>query len=259
MADKFRKTVNWKTPGQSYFASDSEAKLPLPEEGPPPADESGAMRCTVKAGLEIETGYIGLVVGMTGTGKSWLIKDIVQHNHKKFDVVMLMCPAWDAPRRAPNYAWLSPRFKKSPSSDKELIEEMDKILAWTKKHPGKEVLIVIDDCQGLCDVKSKAWSRIAVMTRHTGITILVAFQALQKTDTIFRDNSRYLFVTEVGGSSIPIISGITNRPKSEIIKIQELANKANKFNCVRYEMRGGQDPKIFLPPPAENFWLACRW
>lgn len=259
---KFVKSVKWVTPTTSYFAQrpreegEPEGKEEKAPSTPPIEEE---LRCSVKEGLNIDVGFIYMVCGQTGSGKSNLVKDIVQANYAKFDVVMLMCPDWDAPKRAPAYAWLHSRFKRSPKSDAELIAEIDAIDAWTKKHPGKEALVVLDDCQGLCDVKGKAWSRIAVMTRHSGLTVLVCFQALQKTDTIFRDQAQGLFLTDTSGSSIPIIATLTNKSKSEIIRLQEIALKNHKFNCLRIALRGGREAKIFLPPPAANFFLRCRW
>lgn len=256
-SDKFTKTINWVKPTRSYFSDDGETKgAETKAEGPLVEEE---YRCTVAEGLNIETGFIGTILGTTGTGKSGLVKNIVQANYKKFDVIMLMCPDWDTPKRAPNYTWLPRRFKRSPKDDADLNAEIDKILEWTKKHPGKEVLIILDDCQNKADVKGKFWSRVAVMTRHTGITVLVCFQVMQKTDTTFRDQSRYLWMMETGGGSIPIVSGIVNKTKTEIIKLQETARRADRWACVRFEMRGGCAPKIFVPPPAPNIYVKCRW
>jgi hypothetical protein len=255
--DRFAKTISWVKPTRSYFAEGGAAETKTAEPAEPLVEEE--YRCTVAEGLNIETGFIGIVLGTTGSGKSGMIKDLVHANYTKFDIIMLMCPEWDTPKRAPNYAWLPKRFKRSPQSEADLNAEIDKILEWTKKHPGKEVLVILDDCQSKADVKGKFWSRVAVMTRHTGITVLVCFQAMQKTDTIFRDQARYLWMMETGGGSIPIVSGIVNKTKTEVIKLQETARRANRWACVRFEMRGGCIPKIFVPPPAPNIFVKCRW
>lgn len=210
---------------------------------------------TPDKGFEIEEGYISVVVGVTGTGKTTLVRHLVHHNAHKFNCVWLLCP--EMSRGTPeDYDWLPQKYQQEPSDG-----AIDAILAEMAKHPGGKGLLVLDDCIGgeMSMRGGGIWKKLGATARKFGLTLLVCAQKLNELDKNIRDAARAFFVTNAGDSSkdtlYPLIQyGFTGGKKEKMDMINTCQGKDRhilRFNTINANVpiqifHSGEPPKFYL-------------
>lgn len=136
----------------------------------------------------INGGLVGFY-GVTGCGKSILLKEIVYKNQKKYPGgIYLMCKT----------ASLQPGYSYIPEANRmDRYSETFMINLWTKttqdyhQQKNKKILVIMDDF--IADpefIKSKIIKDYAIGARHIGITVIMLTQYFCSLANIIRTNMR---------------------------------------------------------------------
>jgi len=245
------KSVTWKQPSKSYF--DDEPVSRPPEEAREPSSDVPRTQ-----GLKIEPGTISIITGQQKSGKTNLVRQIVAENAKDYHTIHLMCPSVDDATDPNDYSWLAQRFiTKHPT-----VEKVERLIKFQQDHPNARMLLILDDCQSAegFDVKGPFWKRLGSISRKYRMSIIVLQQNLPGMDTNFRDNTRYVFVLNCRGNTMPILSGIVGESKGTITAIVEAAHKKDPWACIRFNCYAGVDKYwVFSPKKAPVFYTRCKY
>jgi hypothetical protein len=148
---------------------------------------------------EIPIPGITLFYGKTNSGKTNLIKVLLQENHPNFGAIFVFTGTIDA---SSDYNFMDKRFVYA--IDEKTDEKIRVILdnATISKQKYKEhTLIILDDCFNEKFHNSKLWDRLATC-RHNGLSIWVSTQHATKVSPILRENASLCFITKLSRDNL---------------------------------------------------------
>lgn len=156
------------------------------------------------------------VYGVSKSGKSYLIKNLISNIYDQFDcIIVITCSSG-------NYNYLK-KYKKFGVKSKELnaIDIVDKIKIILKKQVkhkenkrDNKVLIVFDDIAGLIPKKSDILINLNCAYRHYNCSLLFSYQMITDCDTSIRKNHEMVCIfktvnqTEVSNFRTAFLSNI---------------------------------------------------
>lgn len=207
--------------------------------------------CSPSEGFDIVDGFVYIIAGTTGTGKTTLLRNIVHHNSMKFNKIWLICPTLS--RTPKDYDWLPAAYK-----TEETAGMVEKVFEEMKAVKGMKGLLILDDVVGEMKLRgTDLWKKIGSTSRKYGITTLLLTQKLNETDTTVRDNTAGVFVTKIGKNSkdtlIPMIQGEWNGGNKEKLDFINAHQGKKDRHILRFNIGAGSDQpvQIFksLEPP----------
>ena len=136
------------------------------------------------------------LVGKRCSGKSFMLKHILQYEAHKFAKIFCICPTESINHF---YSDIIPANCIYESYSEEwgtqLIEKLTAVNSNKKPEEQKKVLLIIDDLIADLDFHhSKTLRNFYSRGRHYGIALLVTTQYLNSLPPLIRNNSDYVFV-----------------------------------------------------------------
>lgn len=157
-----------------------------------------------------------LFLGKTGSGKTFLMKKILNKNKKKFNRIIAFCPILND-----DYDFLDKKFV---IRDKEKLNDIiDRQYELKKNNMHKPLLIILDDFIGTIDLRhDDIFSKLATNGRHCNITVFYISQFLTKIPPVIRDNLGYLCILNISQASLDTLT-----------EYQDMYNKNDLFQLYR--------------------------
>lgn len=183
--------------------------------------------------LDIVNKTISLVA-KRGSGKSVLLKYLVQNSKNKFAKIFVVCPT-----ETVNHFY-SDLVDKSCIFDEwdeawcdDLIKKMTDINSGKPKEERKNILLILDDC--MSDTKfhnSKALQKLYTRGRHINIGLIATCQYLNSLPPICRNNADWCIVGQMNRASLGILADeylSGDLDKSEFMKLYNRSTKDYSF------------------------------
>ncbi len=142
-------------------------------------------------------------VAKRNSGKSVLLKYLVEHEKDQFDKIMVICPTESINRFYSNIVDEKCIFDAYDENwTEKLIQSLTKTNADTKPEERKKVLLIFDDILSDVDFHSSpAMKKIFTRGRHVGISIICTCQYLYQLPPICRSNVDYVLVGQMNNQS----------------------------------------------------------
>ena len=138
------------------------------------------------------------------SGKSVLLKQLVEQEKKLFDKIFIFCPTESINRFYKDIVDEKNLFEEySESWTEELISSLTKINADTVEKDRKKVLLIYDDILSDVDFHtSPAMKRIFTRgRRHIGLSIICTAQYLYQLPPICRNNCDFVLIGQMNNQS----------------------------------------------------------
>ena len=137
-----------------------------------------------------------LITGMTNSGKTHFVLDLLQNEYKnKFDHIIIVCPTFDYNRTYDRkFIFRDPDI--IPVVIEHKLNEVLGKLYNVYKDQKEQTLILIDDCANLQDAKQKstALTKLAFHGRHANISTWILTQKYNAVVKDFRENITMLIL-----------------------------------------------------------------
>jgi len=142
------------------------------------------------------------------SGKSTLLKHIVESEMNKFDKIFLFCPTEEINNFYSDVVKTDCIFN---NYNEEWIENLIKQMTNYYKNKkanekDKKVLLILDDC--VSDVKlqsSNTFKKIFTRGRHIGISLVITTQYLNLIPSVARTNADFVVVGQLNSQSIKLM------------------------------------------------------
>lgn len=167
-----------------------------------------------------------LLVGKRGSGKTVLMKHLIECEYQDFDKIFLFCPTSDL---NDDFKELIPEtctFKEY--DDDWVIRLMDSCAEQIKKGKAKKkILLILDDIATDNKLKkdNDGFTNVFTRGRHLGLSIILTSQYLNTLLPIVRSNCDYIFVSKLNNYSLKLLT--------EEYKNGDLSNK--EFEALYYD------------------------
>ena len=141
------------------------------------------------------------------SGKSHLIKYLVQSYHDKFKQIFVICPT---ERINHHYMELTTEEHIYDEWEEEWAENLIKVMTKQNANKSKDemerCLVILDDISLDADFHhSKALKKLIGRSRHFGLTLISTAQSLTLLSPLQRQNADYVFVGQCSSGSLAIL------------------------------------------------------
>ena len=151
-----------------------------------------------------------LLVGKRKSGKSWLLKHLLQAEKHKFSKIFCCCPTESLNSF---YADIIPKENIFAEYNEKWADHLIKkmMIVNEGKREGQNgfinVLLILDDCIAFSDFhQSETLKKIYSTGRHFGLGIVCTTQYLKSVSPLIRTNSDYIYVGQMNSQSLDILS-----------------------------------------------------
>lgn len=147
-----------------------------------------------------------LVCGSSGSGKTMLLKDLIQVMRKKYDYFVILCPSLefsgDYKEFQDNNDDQKFIFFNEYRADviKEVMQTQEDIIVRYGKNRCPKIVMILDDCMENIKQHSLV-EKLYFKGRHIQISPISIIQKLRGVSTILRVNTRYAVFFRAGNSS----------------------------------------------------------
>jgi hypothetical protein len=139
---------------------------------------------------------LSVICGMTGTGKTTLLKWLILYNSEAFHKIYVLCPT---AHLQDVYSFIPSRYLITNPTEVHIKA----ILKEQESNPKQRIAIVLDDCIGQVNFRnSKIFDKLASSGRHYRISTFILIQDFKKLSPTIRDNLHYLFITRIKEHSL---------------------------------------------------------
>jgi GTPase SAR1 family protein len=147
-----------------------------------------------------------LVCGSSGSGKTMLLKDLIQTMKKKYDYFVILCPSLEF---SGDYKEFQDNDEKKqftffneydPRVLEEIMDTQADIIVRYGKNRCPKVVVILDDCMENIRQRSLV-EKLYFKGRHLNISPISLVQKLKGISTILRVNTRYAVFFRAGNSS----------------------------------------------------------
>ena len=144
-----------------------------------------------------------ILCGKTNSGKSVLLKHMLQKEKKKFHKIFVISPTEAVLKY---YSDIIPSNQIFHEYSEDWINDLMKKLTEYKKNNNKayNVLLILDDV-GADAHNSKALNKVFTMGRHLGISIIITSQFINQLPLTSRCNASYVCCSQMNKASIDIL------------------------------------------------------
>lgn len=144
-----------------------------------------------------------LISGSSGSGKTQVLKKILDSCEKKYDYIVVLCPSLEFSGDYKNYE-TNDKYTMFNEYDQDVITEIMETQSDIIRRHGKDrcpkVMIILDDCLEFVK-KHSLTEKLFFKGRHINISPIVLVQKLRGVSTILRVNTRYAIFFRAGNSS----------------------------------------------------------
>lgn len=160
-------------------------------------------------GLEIDiVNRTTSLVAKRNSGKSVLLKYLVQSQHNSFSKIFVVCPTETINSFYKSLVHPSCIFDDwNEEWAEELIKKMTKINADTVAKDRKNILLILDDVMADTNfANSPALKKIYLRGRHCGIGVIATCQYLYNLPPVCRNNCDWCIVGQMNRQSVHLLS-----------------------------------------------------
>jgi hypothetical protein len=127
------------------------------------------------------------ISGPKGSGKTSMIAHIVYTLAKlnRIHYFKVFCPTL----YNHSYDFIPEEHRHCEYNEPAIIELLDDQIFLQTKGVSRPAMLILDDCIGTTEFKSKIWDRIATTCRHPNLTVIVVTQYFTRLPPILRNNA----------------------------------------------------------------------
>jgi hypothetical protein len=204
---------------------------------------------TAKSAFDLPFPSITLIVGMTGSGKTQLLRELIrmQAIQKKFHRVIVMCPTAYMQDKTP-YDFMDQKNVLTKSS---LFEDQIKgILKQQelRKKAGQPVNthLILDDVITKVKFKnSDLWDEIASCGRHYNLSVTLLLQNISgKIPPILKEAASQAFITKIKNRDMKAVFELQGHFRSIKDFDEYLEHHTKDYGVVRIELTGKREPDL---------------
>ena len=148
-----------------------------------------------------------LLCGSSGSGKTMLLKDLIQTMKKKYDYFVVLCPSLEFSGDYKEFQDNNDEKKQftffneyDPRVLQEIMDTQADIIVRYGKNRCPKVVVILDDCMENIRQRSIV-EKLYFKGRHINISPISLVQKLKGISTILRVNTRYAVFFRAGNSS----------------------------------------------------------
>jgi hypothetical protein len=172
-----------------------------------------------------------IIAGITETGKTTLLTNIIYLNRNQFHRIWLLSPF----AHKEIYDYIPKKYKITDPTDVDL----ENIFQEQENNPEMRTCIICDDCIGRINFSRGRISKLLATTgRHVNVSFIIVNQYLNDINPLVRDNAKILFVTKVKGHCIDTIYKLTGAFYSKQYCFEFLQNTCKDYRVVRFDLSG---------------------
>ena len=178
------------------------------------------------------------LVAKRNSGKSILLKYLVDCQKHEFDKIFVICPTETINRF---YSSIVPSScimdEWNEAWAEELIQRMTKVNAGVPAEKRKNVLLILDDVFADMNSMSPALKRVYLRGRHCGLGLICTCQYLYNLPPVCRNNCDHCIVGQMNRQSVGLLSDeylSGDLDKKDFIKLYNRSTKDYQFlviNC----------------------------
>jgi hypothetical protein len=189
--------------------------------------------------LKIKFPATVIIAGITKTGKTTLLTNIIYLNRNQFHRIWLLSPF----AQKEIYDYIPKKYKITDPTDVDL----ENIFQEQENNPEMRTCIICDDCIGRINFSKGRISKILATTgRHVNVSFIVVNQYLNDINPVVRDNAEILFVTKVKGHCIDTIYKLAGAFSSKQHCFTFLQNTCKDYRIVRFDLSGYHDRDYYV-------------
>jgi hypothetical protein len=136
-------------------------------------------------------------IGACGTGKSFMLKNIIYQMSKRGDFEFGTVFSGTAQFNG-EYEWLPDGAKQNVYSEENLQKYLDKLKQWIISNPKHKIppnFLILDDLLGKIHLNSAVFSHLMSTYRHYNLSIFITSQYMVKNvSTLLRELTNYAFI-----------------------------------------------------------------
>ena len=204
-----------------------------------------------------------LVLGLSGVGKTTLIKRIIFNNYKDYDIIYIFCNTakmsgdWDAFKPFVNATVNIKNIKKVLRKQKEIVTK-------SGKDSAPKMLLIIDDVLdsgvNFYGKDKKFWIGVLSTARHINLTLILSLQALSGTippgirgqiDTIYmmKTNTNPRVILDI----LPPIVIDDKCVSANRFKVMTVNALKGKYKCIKYDVKEADTGQVFTVDMAPEY------
>ena len=198
---------------------------------------------------QLEWPGLHIMVGMTGSGKTSLLKWILYEYAKKrlWHRVYVFCPTGLLKKEDPKYRnyyhMLDTKFIYADPDKYQSI--FNKIYELQQKNEKRRVLMIFDDCIGSVKFRDDFFTKVAILGRHISISTILLTQYLGRVPAPLRTNACTYFIFKTTGPNIEHLAEFNVQfTKTADFKKKLMEWISTKYNCCRINVNSKMEQKI---------------
>lgn len=186
-----------------------------------------------------------LIIGISETGKTTTLKNIIYINRDQFHRIWLLAPFADKPI----YDFIPKKYRITDPTDADL----ETIFQEQQMNPDMKTCIICDDCIGRINfARGKISKMLAATGRHANVSFIIVNQYLNDISPIVRDNAKVLFITKVKSHCVDTVFKLSGAFSSKMDCMRFLHAACQDYRVVRFNLTGYHKKeysvfKSFLP------------
>jgi len=153
---------------------------------------------------------VTLLIARRNSGKSVLLKRLVNDSMHKFNKIFVICPSEPVNHFYKNSGLVEDNYIFENYSEKfgnALLKKMSEINEGKTKENAKNILLIMDDC--ICDVDfrtSPSLKKLFIRGRHLSISLIITSQNLCSLNPLQRNNADYILCGQLSAKSLDILT-----------------------------------------------------
>jgi len=196
--------------------------------------------------LEVDNFGTTIIAGMTESGKTNLVKQILRYNAQLFHKIYLICSTVDLQTE---YSFL-PGQAILPLSE----ESLALIVEEQKRSPKQRTAVILDDVIGKIRFQqNNHFDHLASTCRHYRLHQFILIQDLKKLSPCLRDNCKVLFVTRLKEHSLKVCYELSSNFGTFQEFKEFISSVCQNYNVVRMDLTGSGEVRVFNPGVCNKF------
>jgi len=199
--------------------------------------------------LELHKSQLIYIIGRPGSGKSYLSHYLISLllNNYKYHYGFIFSPtSYDE-----NYNKILPEQFILNVYDERILKKIIKLqIDNLKNNRNIKIFILLDDCQGTINFKSKLWIKLMSLHRHYNITLIFISQYIKYMPVLLRDICNIAFIFKL--DSFFSYEGVYNVFGSSFKSINDFKlfinnNIIEKYECLIYFRKTNEYYRFICP------------
>lgn len=192
-----------------------------------------------------------MILGMSGSGKTNLLKCLVKQNAHNYDLIFLFSP------NEHEEAWLPRECR----YHKICMKRIEQIWAWAKTENSSRsddnkynILVILDDAaEGKALVRGDFFQDFITRCRHDNVSVIVCIQYLKIFPPCFRGNIQKYFICSANNESINALHGLCQSVRFYPFEDHLKGIEEGKVALLNFTPNNGNELSYVEVPLCENY------